>query len=340
MRVKQPKDPYLRQHHKLRLKTNTSIVSAYLFLPVAAVFLTLFFVAYQLWSPSILNFQLIEDETASITKPIIEPVQASIEQVKPLVTAQTEVIQKWVEKAQLQLKAHNLTRPKKHNAFASYSALKALNDVEADKQAQNILDAIFLQYLERGQDFIQAKRLSKAMKIYQTMQALQHDTSTTLHPNLTLLENALLKRHQVVLQQYIKQQRIQGLSPNAHDIYETMLDLNPNHENTLLARQTLIDILLQNAMQKMQKKHYTTPKNNNAHQYYRDVLKLAADNSDAEQGLNRIAQIYADIVRVHLEKKHYREADLMLKRGLNVQVRYPELLMLKQELARLKTAEN
>jgi hypothetical protein len=155
-----------------------------------------------------------------------------------------------------------------------------------------------------------------------------------------LLENALLKRHQGILQQYIKQQRVQGLSPNAHDIYETMLDLNPKHESTLLAQQALIDILLQNAMQKMQKKHYTTPKNNNAHQYYRAVLKLAADNAEAEQGLNHIAQIYADIVRVHLEKKHFREANLMLKRGLNVQARYPGLLMLKQELARLKTAEN
>jgi len=71
----------------------------------------------------------------------------------------------------------------------------------------------------------------------------------------------------------------------------------------------------------------TTPKNNNAYYYYQRILESHPKHKQALEGINRIANVYADLAESKLDQFKYADAKKYLNRGLTIQ---PENARLKE----------
>jgi tetratricopeptide (TPR) repeat protein len=90
-----------------------------------------------------------------------------------------------------------------------------------------------------------------------------------------------------------------------------------------------VDRYLASARTALAEYRLTTPRGNNARFYLRRALDLAPDNREAQQGLDAVADTYADLVEGALDRFDYSKAKRYLGRGLSVQPDNRRLLALK-----------
>ncbi len=77
--------------------------------------------------------------------------------------------------------------------------------------------------------------------------------------------------------------------------------------------------LLSQAATALKESRLTRPKNNNAYYYYQRVLELHPKHKQALEGINRIANAYADLAESKLDQFKYTDAKAYLNRGLAIQ---------------------
>jgi serine/threonine-protein kinase PpkA len=75
----------------------------------------------------------------------------------------------------------------------------------------------------------------------------------------------------------------------------------------------------------------TKPKNNNAYDYYQQVLESQPQHEKALQGITGVANAYADLAERKLDKFEYKEARAYVDRGLTVQPENTRLLALQKD---------
>lgn len=98
-----------------------------------------------------------------------------------------------------------------------------------------------------------------------------------------------------------------------------------------------IDTWLRQAKGHLAAYRLTSPKGNNAHELYQKVIDIDPHNSDAREGLNRIADKYCDLAMEALDEDKFAKAQTYVKRGLEVVKTHEELLELQMELASAQT---
>lgn len=91
-------------------------------------------------------------------------------------------------------------------------------------------------------------------------------------------------------------------------------------ENTLL--QNHISDLLQQADRAMLMDRLTTPVEDNAYAYYQKILSMSADNNDAKEGLDKIAQRYLTKAQEQSQLGNLSQAEALLKRARFVSARF------------------
>lgn len=96
--------------------------------------------------------------------------------------------------------------------------------------------------------------------------------------------------------------------------------------------QSRIDGLLARADEALAGDRLTTPVNDSAYRYYRQVLELEPDNKRAAEGLSRIVERYAVLAKVQVDEADYVEARRFVKRGLRIEPRHPRLLALRRQI--------
>lgn len=103
-------------------------------------------------------------------------------------------------------------------------------------------------------------------------------------------------------------------------------------------RQKTVKELLARAEQAKAGDRLTTPKGNNAYQFYREVLALETQNAAAHQGLTAIADRYADMADAAFREMRLPTANKFCRQGLAIDPRNPRLLELQRDLAKSKPA--
>jgi len=126
---------------------------------------------------------------------------------------------------------------------------------------------------------------------------------------------------------------------------ETLTDLSPvvvempSAEPSDLASETpvptssnkqRIEKLLSQASTALKEYRLTTPKNNNAYDYYQRILELHPRHKKALEGINRIADAYADLAERKLARFDYGGAREYVQRGLAIQPENTRLLGLQK----------
>ena len=86
------------------------------------------------------------------------------------------------------------------------------------------------------------------------------------------------------------------------------------------------------ADQAFQDYRLTTPPQDNAYDYYQQVIKLDPDDKEAVAGIDRIAHRYAILARNQLNRGHYALARLYVQRGIAVGSDHAELLALRAQI--------
>lgn len=99
-----------------------------------------------------------------------------------------------------------------------------------------------------------------------------------------------------------------------------------------------IEELLSQAKTAIKEYRLSTPENDNAYDYYKQVLVLDPNNEDANDGINDIADKYADLVERELDQFDYFEADKYMVRGLAIQPDNPRLRALQKSTNALRDA--
>ena len=91
-------------------------------------------------------------------------------------------------------------------------------------------------------------------------------------------------------------------------------------ENTIL--QNHMRDLLQQAERAMGMDRLTAPVEDNAYAYYQKILSMSADNSDAKEGLDKIAQRYLTKAREQAQLGNLAQAEALLQRASFVSARF------------------
>ena len=99
-----------------------------------------------------------------------------------------------------------------------------------------------------------------------------------------------------------------------------------------------IEELLSQAKTAIKEYRLSTPENDNAYDYYKQVLVLDPNNEDANDGINDIADKYADLVERELDQFDYFEGDKYMVRGLAIQPDNPRLRALQKSTNALRDA--
>ncbi len=96
--------------------------------------------------------------------------------------------------------------------------------------------------------------------------------------------------------------------------------------------QTRVERLLAKGQHALDEYRLTTPAEDNALRYYRQVLNIEPDNRGAIEGLEEIAKRYAWLAQRELSESDYVEARRFVRRGLRVQPDNPTLIALRREI--------
>jgi len=92
-----------------------------------------------------------------------------------------------------------------------------------------------------------------------------------------------------------------------------------------------IENLLSQAATALKEERLTKPKNNNAYNYYQRVLELHPQHKKALEGINSIADAYADRAESRLNQFDYETAKKYLHRGLTIQPENTRLLGMQKK---------
>ena len=92
-----------------------------------------------------------------------------------------------------------------------------------------------------------------------------------------------------------------------------------NHRLQALQEKANIGRLLSQAATALKEKRLTRPNNNNAYYYYQRILELNPKHEQAHEGIDLIADAYADLAESKLDQFKYADAKMYLHRGLTIQ---------------------
>jgi len=101
-----------------------------------------------------------------------------------------------------------------------------------------------------------------------------------------------------------------------------------------LTKRKQINLLLESAQARMESRDYIAPYEDSAHYYYKEVLLIDPDNTDAEAGLDTIVTYYYDRAKKALAANSRGEVKKYLNRGLRVDPDNEDLLRLRSEFYR------
>ncbi len=104
-------------------------------------------------------------------------------------------------------------------------------------------------------------------------------------------------------------------------------------------REAQIEGLLASAREALAGYRLTTPSQDSALHYYREVLELDPKQSEARNGVSRIAERYAVLADDAMTKADYKKADLYLQRGLSVQPDNRHLVEAERRLVKIEQAK-
>ncbi|MDT8388120.1 MAG: AAA family ATPase [Thiogranum sp.] len=107
---------------------------------------------------------------------------------------------------------------------------------------------------------------------------------------------------------------------------------DPAAEAAASKKRQEIEKLLNLARQAMQQDRLLIPADNNAHDYYQQVLALDADNNAANDGLEQIVRRYVFFAERALDQHDEAKTRLYIERGLRVQPGNEPLLALQKDL--------
>ena len=100
-----------------------------------------------------------------------------------------------------------------------------------------------------------------------------------------------------------------------------------------------IDALLAEAEQALAEQRLLTPANDNAHDYYTQVLALEPDQPDAVAGFERIVEAYLALAQRAVRRERWSGARLMLDRAAVVDAAHPGIAPLRRQVELLAGAE-
>ncbi len=110
------------------------------------------------------------------------------------------------------------------------------------------------------------------------------------------------------------------------------LTIQPKHARLLgLKEKANTGTILAQADTALKEYRLTKPKNNNAYDYYQQVLESQPQHEKALEGITGVANAYADLAEVKLDKFEYKEARAYVDRGLTVQPDNTRLLALQKD---------
>jgi len=93
----------------------------------------------------------------------------------------------------------------------------------------------------------------------------------------------------------------------------------------------LIEDLFSSASSARKAYRLTTPRDDNALEYYRKVLELDPWNENAIEGINEIVETYADLAEREIDRFKYKKAREYLHRGLSIHPDDPRLIELEKK---------
>ncbi|MGI0117962.1 hypothetical protein [Zooshikella sp. RANM57] len=103
--------------------------------------------------------------------------------------------------------------------------------------------------------------------------------------------------------------------------------------------QSRIAWLLLEAEDAFKERRLTTPKTDNALNYYQEVLTQQPDNIEAQLGIERIVKRYKNMIRYAVEKKRLAKAQILLLRAQSVDENHKSLQNLENEIMSLQSKE-
>ena len=117
------------------------------------------------------------------------------------------------------------------------------------------------------------------------------------------------------------------------------LTIQPDNPRLLaLQKKTDIGVILAQAGTALKEYRLTEPKNNNAYDYYQQVLELQPQHKNALEGITNIANAYADLAESKLDKFEYQAAKAYVHKGLTVQPDNTRLLAVQKNTNALRDA--
>jgi serine/threonine-protein kinase PpkA len=120
-----------------------------------------------------------------------------------------------------------------------------------------------------------------------------------------------------------------GMTVSEEGILESVLDIaqKPSSEPrdpapetpvTSSSKEKRIEQLLSRAAAALKEYRLTVPSNNNAYNHYQRVLELQPRHKEAVEGINKVAEAYADLAERELQQYDYEAAKSHIAKGLNI----------------------
>jgi tetratricopeptide (TPR) repeat protein len=101
-------------------------------------------------------------------------------------------------------------------------------------------------------------------------------------------------------------------------------------------KQKLINQLTEKAEEAMRSNRLITPVDDNAFQYYKEILTIDPQNKTALEGLTKIGDNYADLAEKAFRHLKIPDAKEYVRQGLAVNPQHPHLLQLQKDLTKGK----
>ncbi|WP_163340459.1 serine/threonine-protein kinase [Desulfopila sp. IMCC35008] len=129
----------------------------------------------------------------------------------------------------------------------------------------------------------------------------------------------------------------------ARDFLEKGLAVSPDNHRLALLRERIereklehVDYLRSKAEEALRRNKLTTPYNQSAYKYYKDIRQITGNGEDAREVLRQIGNRYAVLGEVAHRDFKFTQARSYVSKGLEIAPSNKRLLSLKQELAKSK----
>jgi len=108
-------------------------------------------------------------------------------------------------------------------------------------------------------------------------------------------------------------------------------------ESFAAQKQKLVGKLTEKAEEAMRSNRLIIPADDNAFQYYREILAIDPQNKTALQGITKIGDNYAELAESAFQNLKILDAKEYVRQGLAVDPQHPHLLQLQKDLMKSKT---